>query len=164
MSSIATCYILPESRRAALAEAKRNERTETFKNHLFFKRKVVSGDRHLWEFLDEQCDHCLDFPYSGFVLIDYFYTFVALPEPLQQALNAAAIDDHHTVIDPPLAAGLAGFLESRPPDDAALSRFADEQGQDPREYVEPLRATHGVLIDWFRRVGPSQFAVLHLTF
>jgi hypothetical protein len=164
MSSIATFYLLATSKQESFREAKRTERTETFKRGLFFTKKIVSGDRHLWEFLDEESDRKLELPFSGFVLIDYFFTFLQLPDGLHAALTAAAVDEHHTWIDAALAGDLVRFLGSQPPDDRELSEFAAEQEMDPARYPEDLKEAHRFLLDWLRQVDASRFGVLHITF
>src|SRR5688572_5284513 len=108
MSSIATFYVLPESKRAQFTEAHRTE------------KEVTTGERFLWEYLDSATTDKTDFPFSGFVLIDYFFTFVTstLPKDLKTGLAAAAIDEHYYAISRDLAATFAEYLQTHPPGDA----------------------------------------------
>lgn len=167
MSSFATFYVLPEAKRLAFEEARRTEKTVTWQRGFlgFGRREVVTGDRYLWEFLDEEAEAKHEFEESGFVLIDYFLTFVTLPEPLQTQLGAATSPDaHYYRFEPSLAAALAGYLETHPPDPSELRTFASEQGHEAEDSVPRLTACHDTLIGWWRRVSESRFGVLHLTF
>jgi hypothetical protein len=167
MSSIATFYIVSAAKRDSFTEARRTEKTVTHKKGIlgFGSREIVTGERYLWEFLDLEAASKHDFDHSGFAIVDYFLTFVQLPEPLQAQLTAAASPDgHYFQFEHSLASAIAGYLESHPPDPAALTGFASGQGQDALEYVPLMTATHHALIQWFRGVSPSQFGVLHLTF
>jgi hypothetical protein len=167
MSSIATFYILPTAKRDSFAEARRTEKTVTYKKGFLGlgRREVVTGERYLWEYLDGESASKHNFPYSGFVMVDYFFTFVPLPEPLQAQLGAASSPDgHYHQFEHSLASSLAGYLEGHSPDHAELAEFASEQGQNASEYVPLLTETHDTLIQWLRRVSPSHFGVLHLTF
>ena len=128
-------------------------------------RGVVTGDRYLWDYLDQLSGEKHDFDYSGFALIDYFLTFVALPEPLKTLLGlATSPDGHYYCFDYPLAADVSSYLETHPPDPTELSGFASEQGQVPGDYARLLMASHDALIRWLKCVSPSHCGVLHLTF
>lgn len=167
MSSIATFYILPVAKRDSFIDARRTEKKVTHKKGFlgFGSSKVVTGERYLWEYLDQEATSKHDFAYSGFVIVDYFLTFVQLPEPLQKQLTTAASPDgHYFQFEHPLASTIAEHLERHPPAHAELTEFASEQGQDASEYVPLLGETHATLIHWFRLVSQSQFGVLHLTF
>ena len=167
MSSIATFYILAEDKRDLFTEARKTEKTVTFKKGFFGfdVREVVTGDRFLWEFLDQEATSKHDFDYSGFIIVDYFFTFVQLPDPLQTQLTAATSPDgHYFQFEHLLASSLVDHLQSHPPDHAELAEFAREQGHDASECVPLLIETHSTLIQWFRLVTLSQFGVLHLTF
>lgn len=167
MSSIATFYLLPDSQRAEFDEARRTEKTITYKRTLFGKKEVITGERYLWEYLDAAAPAKTEFPFSGFVFIDYLFTFVAAsaPEDVEAAMRSAAISDHYHVISPSVAATLAAHLQSPPPDADALAEFATEQSPgDIPEYVDALGKAHDFILQWFARVTPGHFGVLHLTF
>lgn len=114
MSSIATFYLLPETGRAEFTDAHRNQKSITYKRSLFGRKEVITGERFLWEYLDSAATDRTELPFSGFPLIDYLFTFVAtnLPENLQAALSAAAIDEHYYAISADLAAKFAEYLQS----------------------------------------------------
>lgn len=167
MSSLATFYILPAAKRESFAEARRTEKTVTYKKGFmgFGSREVVTGERYLWEYLDLEATSTHDFQYSGFAIVEYFFTFVQLSEPLQAQLNAASSPDgHYYQFEHSLASSIAEHLENHPPDHAELTEFASEQGQKASEYVPLLTETHDTLIQWLRLVSSSHFGVLHLTF
>jgi hypothetical protein len=165
MSSIATFYLLQESVRTEFEEAKRTEKTITYKRGIFRTKEIVTGERFLWEYLDEVADERIEFPYSGFVLIDYLFTFLDGVEPIQSDFAAAAIDANYYSIPKPMAERVALFLESNPPDEKALETFADQHGaQSPKQHAKLLRETHETLKHWFRKVSQEKFGVLQLTF
>jgi len=165
MASIATFYLLPETQRAEFLAAHRDQKTVTYRRSLFGKKEVVKGERYLWEYLDAEAGKRREFPFSGFVLIDYFYTFVSLPPELDAELESTGVDENYTAISAGLAASLGQFLEAHPAEPAALAAFAEEEGREPSpEYVQALRETHDFLLDWFRHIAPGKFGVLHLTF
>lgn len=167
MSSIATFYILAEDKRDSLTEARKTEKTVTLKKGFlgFGSRAVITGERYLWEYLDQESASKHNFDYSGFVIVDYFFTFVQFPEPLQtQLTTASSPDGHYFQFEHPLASAIAEYLEKHPPDHAELVDFASEQGQDASLHVPLLIETHSTLIQWLRLVSSSQFGILHLTF
>ena len=165
MSSIATFYLLPETGRAEFLSAHRNQKSVTHKRAFFGTKEVVTGERFLWEYLDTAATQRTAFPMSGFVIVDYLFTFVALPEPLVSALNEGAEDDPYYVITAELATSLAQFLGAHVPSLEALSAFAEESTPDPTgEYAQALLKTHDLLLDWFSRIPAGTFGVLHLTF
>lgn len=167
MSSIATFYVLPESKRAAFSEAKRNQKTVRYQRGFFGTKEVVTGDRFLWEYLDAECLERTEFPYSGFVFVDYFFTYLVsrLPQDLESALGGAAVDEHHYMFSAMLAAGLAAYLQSHPPDAIALGEFVVENNPDAGgEYVGALRETHDWLLGWFSGLQGGSFGVIHVTF
>ncbi len=167
MSSIATFYILPESKRVDFTEAHRNEKTVTLQRGFFGTKTVVTGERFLWEYLDSTSKDRTDLPFPGFAFIDYFFAFVApsLPKDLEAALRAAALNEHYYLFSSDVAARLAAYLSSHPPDSATLSEFAAEQnpaGGAP--YVQTLFLTHDFVAAWFGRTAAGTFGVLHITF
>jgi|JI10StandDraft_1071094.scaffolds.fasta_scaffold205818_2 hypothetical protein len=169
MSSLATFYLLPEAKRSEFTEAHRNQKRVTYKRTLFGQREIVTGDRFLWEYLDSDSVSVdrVDFPFSGFAFIDYFLTFVAqrLPKDLESALAEATMDDHYFTFSAELAARLAAYLRSHPPDVDSLSVFASEHdSRGGAEYIQMLGETHDFLLAWFDRVVANTFGVLHLTF
>lgn len=165
MSSIATFYLLPESARTDFEEAKRTEKTITYKRGIFRTKEIVTGDRFLWEYLDEAAEERIEFPYSGFVLIDYLFTFLEGVEPIQSDFATAAIDANYYSIPRPMAERVALFLEANPPDGKALETFADQHGaESPKQHAKLLRETHETLKHWFRKVSQERFGVLQLTF
>jgi hypothetical protein len=167
MSSIATFYILPETKRVEFTDAHRNQKTITFKRTLFGRKEVVTGDRFLWEYLDAANADRTDFPFSGFAFIEYFFTFVAstLPKDMESALAGAAVDEHHYVFSAQLAASFAEYLRLHPPESAALSAFvAEHNPTGGAEYVRVLGETHDFLLRWFSRIASGSFGVLHITF
>lgn len=166
MSSIATFYLMHEAKRAEFTEAHRTEKTVTYKRTLFGKKEVTTGERFLWEYLDSTTIDKTDFPFSGFVFIDYFFAFVTrtLPKDLEAALAAAAIDEHYYAISSALAATFAEYLQAHPADDAALTAFAAEQNGDDPEYVRALRETHDFVLRCSSQIPPGRFGVLHITF
>jgi hypothetical protein len=165
MSSIATFYLLRESDRAAFDEAKRKEKTITYKRGFFRTKEIVNGERFLWEYLDEIAEERIEFPYSGFLLIDYLFTFLESVEPIQTAFAAAAIDGNYYSIPVPVAAKVAGFLESNPPDIKALESFSGQQGVElPKEHAALLRETHETLKHWLGKISQDRFGVLQLSF
>ncbi|WP_265594024.1 hypothetical protein [Haloferula sp. BvORR071] len=164
-SSIATFYLLRESARGEFAEAKRTEKKITYKHGLFRTKEIVTGERFLWEYLDEAAEERIEFPHSGFVLIDYLFTFLEGAERIQTEFAAAAIDANYYSIPGEMAERVARFLEDNPPDDKALESFADQHGaQSPRQHAKLLKDTHETLRSWFRRVNGDKFGVLQLTF
>jgi hypothetical protein len=167
MSSIATFYILPESKRAEFSDAHRNQKTIHYKRTLFGRKEVVIGERYLWEYLDSVPADKTDFPFSGFACIDYLFTFVIsnLPKDLKSALAGAAVDKHYYVISSDLAATFAEYLHAHPPESDALATFAAEQNpDDAAEYAQCLRETHDFLLRWFSEISSGRFGVLHITF
>ena len=164
MSCIASYYILPETKRPEFAEARRTEKTVTTKRTFFGTKQVVTGERYLWEYLNDVAKP-LELPFSGFMLVAYLFTFLELPEALRQAAKASSLDKHYLAYSAELAAELANHLEAHPPSTAALEEFAEEENApSPAEYVEALRETHAIVVDWFRRTQPGSFGVLHLSF
>lgn len=167
MSSIATFYLLPDTKRAEFTDAHRNQKTVTYKRGLFGTKEIVTGDRFLWEYLDSATTDRTDFPYSGFEFIDYFFKFLtaSLPKHLESALRSAAIDDHYFAFSADLAASFSEYLNSHPPDLGALSAFAAAHNPDgSKEYVAALREAHEFVLPWFRSISPGRFGVLHITF
>ena len=165
MSSIATFYLLRESARPEFEEAKRTEKTITYKRGIFRTKEIVTGERFLWEYLDEAAEERIEFPYSGFVLIDYLFTFLDGVEPIQSDFAAAAIDANYYAIPEPMAERVASFLQSNPPDEKALETFADQHGaQSPKQHAKQLRETHETLKHWFGKISQERFGVLQLTF
>lgn len=164
-SSIATFYLLRESVRPEFEEAKRTEKKITYQRGLFRTKEVITGERFLWEYLDEAAVEKIEFPHSGFVLIDYLFTFLEGVEPIQTDFASAAIDANYYSIPGTMAERVTQFLEANPPDDDALQSFADQHGaQSPRQHAKLLRETHEMLKTWFRRVNEGKFGVLQLTF
>ncbi len=164
-SSIATFYLLRESARPEFEEAKRTEKTITYERGFFRTKEVITGDRFLWEYLDEAAEEKLEFPHSGFVMIDYLFTFLEGAEPIQTDFAAAAIDANFYSIPGSMAERVTRFLEDNPPDDKALESFAGQHGaQSPRHHAKLLRETHEMLMTWLRRVNGEKFGVLQLTF
>lgn len=165
MSSIVTCYILRESQRSEFLEAHRNEKTISYERGFLGIKEVVRGERFLWEYLDCAAAARLEFPFSGFALIDYLFSFVLFPGHLQQAFASAEVDESYYAISADLARALADFLESHLPSSAALIAFVPEEGcGSPGEYADILLNTHDILLDWLRRLSRGYFAVLHITF
>ncbi|WP_367872794.1 hypothetical protein [Luteolibacter sp. Populi] len=164
MSSIATFYLLRESSRSAFAEAKRTEKTVTYKHGFFKTKEVITGDRFLWEYLDEAAEERIEFPHSGFVLIDYLFTFLE-GAPIQTDFATAAIDANYYSIPGTMAERVARFLEDNPPDHKDLETFSDHQGaQSPKQHAKLLHETHETLKSWLSRVNGDKFGVLQLTF
>lgn len=164
-SSIATFYLLRESARPEFEEAKRNEKTITYQRGFFRTKEIVTGERFLWEYLDEAAEEKLEFPHSGFVMIDYLFTFLEGAEPIQTDFAEAAIDANYYAIPGSMAERVRRFLEDNPPDDRALESFAGQHGaQSPRHHAKLLRETHEMLMTWLRRVNGEKFGVLQLTF
>lgn len=166
MSSIATFYVLPDSKRAEFTEAHRTEKAVTYKRTLFGRKKVTTGERFLWEYLDSATANKTDFPFSGFAFIDYFFTFATstLPKDLETALFGAALNEHYYSISSDLAATFAEYLQTHPPEEAALSALAAEHNPDDTEYSQTLRETHDFVLRWFGSIAPGRFGVLHITF
>lgn len=167
MSSIATFYLLPETGRAEFTDAHRNQKSITYKRSLFGRKEVITGERFLWEYLDSAATDRTELPFSGFPLIDYLFTFVAtnLPENLQAALSAAAMDEHYYAISADLAAKFAEYLQSYTKSPTALSTFAAEHNPSGgAEYLRLLTEAHHFVLLWFRRIVPGNFGVLHITF
>jgi hypothetical protein len=75
MSSIATFYTLPAAKRDSFNEARRTEKTVTYKKGFlgFGSRQEITGERYLWEYLDQEAASKHDFQYSGFAIVDYFH-------------------------------------------------------------------------------------------
>lgn len=167
MSSIATFYLLPETKRTAFAAAHRDQKTVTYKRGFFGTKEQVTGERFFWEYLDEAAAKKIDFDFSGFAFIEYFFTFAAasLPAELERAINGAALDDHHYDISAGLASSLAGYLHGHPPDLEALRSFvADNVPAADEGYAEVLRETHDFLVTWFSSIAAGSFGVIHITF
>ncbi len=164
MSSILTIYKVTEDRRSEFEHAYANEKKVTYRRGLFGRKEVITGEAYLYEYLDDVAEQKTEFEMSGFVFIDYFFTFVVLPDDLQSALNASAHGEHYHVIDARLAEGIRTFLEASPPSAAALKTFADEEGKKEPEYVEALLSTHAQIVEWLRSCTSGTFLVLHLTF
>lgn len=166
MSSIATFYILPESKRPEFSQARQNQKTVTYKRGFFSTKKIETGDRYLWEYLDSAASEREEFPFSGFILIDYLFTFVAdaAPIELMSIFKHAALDENYYVFASEAATRLAGYLESHPPESDRLESFLKEQGGNSPEDVKAMQDTHDYLITWFRRISTDSFGVMHLTF
>lgn len=164
MSSILTVYQMPEARRAAFEHAHANEKTVTYKSGFFGKKEIVTGERYLWEYLDEAAIGKIDFPYSGFLFIEYFFTFLELPDDIQAKLNASALNDHYYLIDAVLAAEILAFLDANAPSAAALASFAESEGRNEPDYIEALLSTHSQIAQWLSTCTGGTFLVLHLTF
>lgn len=167
MSSFVTFYVLPEAKRLEFVEAQRKQKTVTYKRGFFGTKEVVTGERFLWEYLDSETADKVDLPFSGFVFIDYFLTFVAerLPEPLKAALEDAMADEHYLVFSKDQAASFAAYLQLNPPKTVDLEAFATEhQPEGGQEYIQCLRETHAFLQTWFGGIGTTKFGVVHLTF
>ena len=164
MSSIATLYTLNESERPNLAEAKRREKTVTYKRGLFRTKEIISGDRYLWEYLDSSATQKIDFPHSGFVIVDYLFTLIEFTEDIQEMIDDQVIDEHYNTFDHALCGRIAAFLEDKNPSDSDFEAFARDEGRDPDGYIEALRTTHTLLVDWFRSANADELLVLHLTF
>jgi hypothetical protein len=167
MSSLATFYLLAESDREACIQAHRSQRIVTYKRSLFGTREVTTGDRFFWEYLDSASVEKIDFPFSGFAVIDYLFTFAPqwLPSGLQIDLENSSLDENYYLVSQSLAVLLADSLGSQHPDEAKLHEFAVEQApQDALEYVPILRETHEFLRGWFSSIPVGSFGVIHLTF
>lgn len=167
MSSVATFYLLPEAKRAEFTEAHRNQKTVTYKRGFFGTREIVTGERFLWEYLDSATTSRTEFDFSGFVLIDYFFTYLAtsLPRNLETALLNSALDEHHYSIRAELAASFGDYLRPHPPDPTELQSFVAENNPDADEdYVDSLRETHDFLVRWFGTLDSGSFGVIHVTF
>lgn len=167
MSSIATFYLLPEASLPAFVDAQRNRKSVTYKRGWFGTKEIVTGDRFLWEYLDSATTSKTEFGFSGFAFIDYFLAFLAasLPEQLNAALRSTVIDDHYFAISADLAASLADYLRSHPPDATALRAFVADNNPDAgEEYIGTLRETHDFLVRWFGSVDRNSFGVIHITF
>jgi hypothetical protein len=167
MSSVATLYILPDFKREEFTDAHRNQKTVNYKRTLFGMKQVVSGERFLWEYLDFATKDKTDFPFSGFIFIDYFFSFVTrnLPEDLTSALASAAVDENYYAISSDLASSLAEYLHSHVPESSALTTFATEHNPDGgAEYTKCLLETHNFLLRWFSQIAPGKFGVVHITF
>lgn len=167
MSSIATFYVLEESQRDSFINARENEKTHSVTKGFFGigRREIITGERYLWEYLDDEAADRHDFNDSGFAIIDYLFTYLQLPGSLQAELSAATSKDgHYTSFDHALASSLSDFLQQNPPDEPSLAGFTEKLGHKASEYVPVLTATHAALIQWFRSFSPSEFGVLHLTF
>jgi len=166
MSCIATFYLLLESQHTEFIAAHRDEKKVTYKSTLFGKKEIVTGEKYLWEYLDDAAKTKEDLPYSGFVLVDYLFVFTTFPEDLDAELTAVEIDEHYTVFSADLASRLAEYFKANPPADKALTTFAAEErpGENATEYAEALREVHGLFLAWMQRVNPGEFGVLHLSF
>jgi hypothetical protein len=164
MSSILTIYRVDELSRTEFEHAYVNEKKVTYKTGLFGKKEVVTGDQYLWEYLDEAAIEQIDFEYSGFLFIDYFFTFVILPDDLQAELNASARGEHYYLIGSSLASRIRSFLEERTPSAEALTVYANEEGKIEPGYVDALISTHNQIIEWLSSCTKDSFLVLHLTF
>jgi len=164
MSSILTVYKVSESRRSEFEHAYLNEKKVAYKRGLFGMKEIITGEAYLYEYLDGAAEQKTDFEMSGFLFIDYFFTFVVLPDDLQAALTASARGEHYHVIEAPLAEKLRTFLETRSPSAAALTTFAEGEGKNEPGYVEALLHTHAQIVEWLRSCTSGTFLVLHLTF
>ena len=103
MSSIATFYIVSAAKRDSFTEARRTEKTVTYKKGFlgFGSREIVTGDRYLWEFLDLEAASKHDFDHSGFAIVDYFLTFSCQSHcrhssrlPPRQAVTTSSLSTH----------------------------------------------------------------------
>ncbi len=164
MSSILTAYKLSESHPIAFEHAYANEKRVTYKSGFFGKKEIVTGEAYLWEYLDGIADQKTDFEFSGFLFIDYFFTFLVLPDDLQAALTASGRGEHYYAIDADLAGRIRAFLQKSAPSTAALTSFAEGEGKAEPGYVDALLSTHSQLLAWFGSCTTGSFLVLHLTF
>lgn len=167
MSCIATFHVLPESKRPEFTDAHRNQKQVTYKKTLFGKKEIVTGDKYLWEYLNEAATKTEDLPFSGFAIVEYLFTYVELPEALNAELEGASIDDYYTALSANLAGRLAEHLETHTPTVETLTAFAAEEWpkeKDSEQTGRVLREVHDHLVTWFRSVGPNEFGVLHLSF
>src|SRR5215216_6372638 len=129
MSSILTVYKVSESHRADFEHAYATEKKVTYKSGLFGKKEVVTGEAYLWEYLDGVSVEKTDFEFSGFIFVDYFFTFHVLPDDLQAALIASARGEHYYAIDANLAERIWSFLEVSAPSKPAVTSFAEGEGK-----------------------------------
>lgn len=167
MSSIATFYLIDQSHRESFSQAEMNQKTHRMtKGFLGFgRRQETTGERYLWEYLDGVAANKLDFEYSGSALVDYFFTYIQLPEDVQSELAAATSPDGHYIrFEPRLADLVVDCLEQNSPDESSLAEFAEGLGHEASEYVAVLIHTHTILVRWLQALSSRQFAVLHLTF
>ncbi len=167
MSSIATFYMIDESDRESFSRAEMNQKTHSMNKGFlgFGRRPVTTGELYLWEYLDDAAADKLDFEYSGFAIIDYFFTYIQFPEEMQSELATATSScGHYIRFEPRLANLIVDHLEQSSPDESSLTEFAEESGHEVPEYVAVLIQTHTILIQWLRALSSGQFGVLHLTF
>ncbi len=164
MSSILTVYRMAESRRLEFENAYADEKKVSYKSGFFGKKEIVTGELFLWEYLDQSALQRIDFEYSGFLFIDYFFSFVVFPEDIQLELNASARGEHYHALDSTLARKIRAFLLSNTPSHDALSLFANEENNMEPGYPEALLSTHNQLIQWLDSCTDGSFIVIHLTF
>jgi hypothetical protein len=164
MSSILTVYRMAESKRTDFEHAYANEKKVTYKSGFFGKKEMVTGDQFLWEHLDDVAFDKIDFGYSGFVFIDYFFTYVVLPDETRTRLNSASRGEHYYVIDAALASSIRDYLLTHRPSIESLTAFAKEEGKMEDGYPEVLLSTHDQIVELMALPANDIFLVIHLTF
>ncbi len=167
MSSLATFYILPDSKFGECKDAHQNQKTIAYKKTFFGRKEVTTGERFFWEYLEQATRDRLDLPYSGFAFIEYFLNFLPreLPEDLEADFNASALDDNYYLFTHPIATRFVAYLKSNQPDAVRLREFVQEQDADEvNAWVESISGTHDFSLQWFERITVGNFGVIHLTF
>ena len=153
-----------ESQHTEFESAYANEKKVTYKSGLFGKKEVVTGERFVWEYLDEAAASKIDFDYSGFLFIDYFFTYVVLPDDIQTRLNSGCRGEHYYLIDSSLASAIRGYLTAHRPSIESLTEYSIGEGKIDREYPDALLSVHDQIVDWMGSCTNGTFLVLHLTF
>lgn len=141
-----------------------NEKKVTYKSGLFGKKEVITGEKFLWEYLDEHSVTKIEFDYSGFLFIDYFFSFVVLPDDIQSRLNSGSRGAHYYLIDFPLASAILNYLTANQPSLESLTEYATGEGKLDIDYPKALLSVHDQVVDWTRSCTKDTFLVLHLTF
>lgn len=164
MSCIATFYTLPESLRSEFQQAKEVEkRTVTTKKMFFFTKQEEVGERYLWEYLDESNTAKFDFQYSGFLLVDYLWTYLQLDAKYFQN-----VDDYFMTITAENAKSLEDYLKENPIDEEKLSAFlTEDQGlpqEEHRQAIEAYSRVHSYMIQTLEKIGGDLFGILYLSF
>lgn len=165
MSCIVTFYLLPESQHAAFLSSKEREpRVEENKLLGFAKRKQVPGEA-VWEFLDRVAEKRSELEFSGFLLIDYLFTYlqIASDEYFE------SLDEYYLALPPGGAEKLAAFLGAHPVDRPAIEHYLKNDGRPlaPVERDDTLAAyesAHASLLEWCTEIRTGTFGVLHLSF
>jgi hypothetical protein len=122
MSCIAKFHVFPLNKYDAFFQVKAKEnkkRVMVRKSLLFFSSQSEVPEEPLWAWMDRESSVRCNFPYSGFLIADYLFTFYAEP----CASYFQTVDDYASLLSAENSKLLSDFLSSHPPERHALEDF-----------------------------------------